>query len=80
MWYCEGKLNRKTAHFLFLSVAQEPRSDEGLMLKTLAFQVFHRGYSAFMNSFDKTNFLYAQIMFFFPKYANFIFKLCSFEN
>ena len=27
------------------------------MLKTSAFQVFHRGYSAFMNSFDKTNFL-----------------------
>ena len=33
------------------------RSDEGLTLETLAFQIFHGGNSTFINSFDKTKFL-----------------------
>ena len=33
------------------------RSDEGLMLETSAFQIFHGGNSTFINSFDKTKFL-----------------------
>ena len=32
------------------------RSDEGLMLETSAFQMFHGGNSPFMNSFDKNKF------------------------
>ena len=34
------------------------RSDEGLTLETSAFQIFHGGNSTFMNSFDKTKFLF----------------------
>ena len=34
------------------------RSDEGLTLETSAFEIFHGGNSTFINSFDKTNFLY----------------------
>ena len=33
------------------------RSDEGLTLETSAFKIFHGGYSTFINSFDKTQFL-----------------------
>ena len=31
-------------------------SDEGLMLETSAFQIFHGGNSTFVSSFDKTKF------------------------
>ena len=31
-------------------------SDEGLTLETSAFQIFHGGYSTFINSFDKRNY------------------------
>jgi len=34
------------------------RSDEGLKLKIAAFQVFHSSNSTFINSFDKTKFLF----------------------
>ena len=34
------------------------RSDEGLTLETSAFQIFHGGNSTFINSFDKTKFLF----------------------
>ena len=34
------------------------RPDEGLTLETSAFQIFHGGNSTFINSFDKTNFLF----------------------
>ena len=38
------------------------RSHEGLTLGTSAFQIFHGGYSTFINSFDTTNFhLYSQL-------------------
>ena len=33
------------------------RSDKGLTLGTLAFQIFHGGYSTSINSVDKTKFL-----------------------
>ena len=33
-------------------------SEEGLTLETSAFLIFHSGYSTFINSFDKTKFLY----------------------
>ena len=32
------------------------RSDEGLMLETSTFQIFHQGNLTFSNSFDKNNF------------------------
>ena len=32
------------------------RSDEGLTLETSSFQIFHRGNSTFINSFDKSKF------------------------
>ena len=35
------------------------RSDEGLTLETSAFQIFHGGNSTFINSFDKTKFLFS---------------------
>ena len=35
------------------------RSDEGLTLETSAFQIFHGGNFTFINSFDKTKFLFA---------------------
>ena len=34
------------------------RSDKGFSLATLAFQIFHSGNSTFINSFDKTKFLF----------------------
>ena len=34
------------------------RSDEGLTLETSAFQIFHGGNFTFINSFDKTKFLF----------------------
>ena len=34
------------------------RPDEGLTLEISAFQIFHGGNSTFINSFDKTNFLF----------------------
>ena len=34
------------------------RSEKGLTLETLAFQIFHGGNSTFINSFDKTIFLF----------------------
>ena len=34
------------------------RSDEGLTLETSAFQIRHGGNSTFINSFDKTKFLF----------------------
>ena len=34
------------------------RSDEGLTLETSAFEIFYGGNSAFINSFDKTQFLF----------------------
>ena len=34
------------------------RSDEGLTLETSAFLIFHGGNSTFINSFDKTKFLF----------------------
>ena len=33
-------------------------SDEGLTLETSAFKIFHGGNSTFINSFDKTKFLF----------------------
>ena len=36
------------------------RSDEGLTLETSAFQIFHGGNFTFINSFDKTKFLFQQ--------------------
>ena len=40
------------------TIIQWIRSDEGLTLETSAFQIFHGGNSTFINSFDKTKFLY----------------------
>ena len=37
-----------------LPYIQSILSDEGLSLETSAFQIFHGGNSAFINSFDKT--------------------------
>ena len=34
------------------------KADEGLTLETSAFQIFHGGNSTFINSFDKTQFLF----------------------
>jgi len=36
----------------------ELRSDEGLTLETSAFQIFHGGNWTFINTFDKTKFLF----------------------
>ena len=33
-------------------------SEEGLMLEASALQIFHGGYSTFINLFDKTKFLF----------------------
>ena len=33
------------------------RSDKGQTLETSAFKIFHGGYSTFINSFDKTQYL-----------------------
>ena len=38
--------------------AEQLRSDEGLTLETSAFQIIHGGNSTFINSFDKTKFLF----------------------
>ena len=40
------------------------RSDEGLMLETSAFQNFHGGNFTFINSFDKTKFLFCSLLTF----------------
>ena len=34
------------------------KTDDGLMLETSAFQISHDGNSTFINSFDKTKFLF----------------------
>ena len=47
--YGPNSINKANAHI---------RSDEGLTLETSAFQIFHGGNSTFINSFDKTEFLF----------------------
>ena len=49
------KWRPKKYSFVFVQIN---RSDEGLTLETPAFQIFHGGNSAFINSFDKTKFLF----------------------
>ena len=43
------------------SVRRASRSDEGLTLETSAFLTFHSGNSIFINSFDKTKFLFSEL-------------------
>ena len=43
------------------STSKSLRSDEGLTLETSAFQIFHGGNFTFINSFDKTKFLFRSL-------------------
>ena len=63
LWYVADNLNinfnRIGLWVLYHNKTKKPlivRSDGGLTLEASAFQIFHRGYLTFINSFDKTKF------------------------
>ena len=49
---------RSKQKFGFIKRVDKERQSEGLTLETSAFQIFHGGNFTFINSFDKTKFLF----------------------
>ena len=61
VYYHRFKLSQITLMKQYIVLSNEltkVRSDKGLTLETLAFRIFHGGNSTFINSFDKTKFLF----------------------